>query len=134
MRVLCVGRHEFLSEHLVRYFTELGADCMAVVGTAAVPEAASRFEPHLVVCEGDLLPPALLESWSHTPPLAGTPVLAVSLTCRPEEGLSGTAGVVYLPALDREQAQALLAGAFRPRGVQSPQGLPMPGPTSAAIR
>ena len=134
MRVLCVGRHEFLSEHLVRYFTELGAECAPVVGTAAVPDAASRFEPHLVVCEADLLLPALLESWSGAPALAGTPVLAVSLTCRPEEGLSGTAGVVYLPALDRERALALLAGAFRPRGVQSPHGLPLPGSSSAATR
>ena len=134
MRLLCVGRHEYLSEHLGRYFRDLGAECEPVVGAAAVAAAASRVEPHLVVCDGDLLTPALLEAWSQHPALAEVPVLAVSLTCRPDEGLSGSAGVVYLPALDREQAQALLAGAFRQRGVQSPPGWRMPQPTSPAIR
>jgi hypothetical protein len=135
MRVLCVGRHAFLSEHLCRYFSELGAECESAVGTGAVAGAAARFEPHLVVSEGDLLTPALLDDWSHDATLAGTPVLAVSMTNRPENGaaLSAAGGVVYLPALDREQGLALLAGAFRPRGVQSPDWR-MPQPSPGVVR
>lgn len=122
MRVLCVGRHTFLSEHLCRYFTDLGTECSAVDGAAGVPTAAADFEPHVVVCDSDLLTPALLDTWGRNPALEGTAVLAVSLTRRPEEGTLPVpeTGVIYLPGLEREQALALLAAAYRPRGVQSP--------------
>ena len=124
MRVLCVGRHAFLSEHLCRYFGELGAECESVIGAAAVPAAAARFEPHMVLCDNDLLTAAQLDAWTAEPALSGVPVLAVSLTTRPEDAppptQTGVAGVIYLPTLDREQGLALLAGAYRPRGVQSP--------------
>jgi hypothetical protein len=49
----------------------------------------------------------------------------VSLTRRPEEivpaELSGIAGVLYLPSLDRGSVLAVLEGARRPRGVDVPQ-------------
>ena len=58
--------------------------------------------------------------------LADVPLLAVSLTRRPEElpplELLGVAGVLYLPALERAQVHALLAGAHRRRGVAPPIG------------
>jgi CheY-like chemotaxis protein len=134
MRVLCVGRHAFLSEHLCRYFGELGAECEAVIGAAAVPAAASRCEPHMILCDSDLLTPAQLDAWSSDPVLEGVPVLAVSLTTRPEDAppatQTGVAGVIYLPTLDREQGLALLAGAYRPRGVQSPLDWSAATPTS----
>jgi hypothetical protein len=136
MRVLCVGRHAYLSEHLCRYFGKLGAECESVVGATEVPAAASRFEPHIVVSDSDLLTPALLDLWSGDAALAGLPVLAVSLTRRPEDAppaaVTGLAGVIYLPGLDRAQGLALLAGAYRPRGVQSPLDwqVSMPTPTS----
>jgi hypothetical protein len=48
------------------------------------------------------------------------------LTRRPEElpplELLGVAGVLYLPALERSQVLALLAGAHRRRGVVPPIG------------
>lgn len=132
MRVLCVSRHQFLSEHLSRYFGALGAECESVVGLAPVAGAAARFEPHVMVAEGELLVPAIIDAWSRDAALADVPVLAVSLTRRPEPviGLSGTAvaGVIYLPALDESQARALLEGAYRPRGVPSPSvGFVAPG-------
>ena len=125
MRLLCIGRHQFLSEHLCRFFSDLGSDCEPVVGIANALPVASTFEPHLVIAECDLLSPAILEAWSRESVLTGVPVLAVSLTRRPEENvradLCGLAGVVYLPTLDRESALALLAGVRRPRGVDAPQ-------------
>jgi DNA-binding response OmpR family regulator len=125
MRVLCVGRHVFLSEHLCRYFQDAGAECEPAVGAADVLRLASQFEPHAVVCDSDLITPALLDSWTREPALASIPVLAVSLTRRPAESAPaeavGLAGVVYLPGVTREQASALLASVCRPRGVSAPQ-------------
>jgi hypothetical protein len=126
MRLLCVGRHAYLSEHLCRYFRELGADCEAAVGATAAAAVASRYEPHAIVCDCDLITPALLDEWAREPSLVDVPLLAVSLTRRPEElppvELLGVSGVLYLPALDREQALKLLAGADRRRGVAPPVG------------
>ncbi len=125
MRLLCIGRHQFLSEHLCRFFSDLGSDCEPVVGIANALAVGSTFEPHLVIAESDLLSPAVLEAWSRETVLAGVPVLAVSLTRRPEESipadLCGLAGVIYLPTLDRASVMALLEGASRPRGVDVPQ-------------
>ncbi|MEO5814789.1 MAG: hypothetical protein ABIT20_05870 [Gemmatimonadaceae bacterium] len=125
MRLLCIGRHEFLSEHLCRFFGDLGSDCEPVVGIANAVAVAGTFEPHLVIAESDLLNPAVLDAWSCERVLAGVPVLAVSLTRRPEESipadLCGLAGVIYLPTLDRSTVLALLEGARRPRGVDVPR-------------
>ena len=124
MRLLCIGRHAFLSDHLSRYFRELGGQCEPVVGVTTAPDRARAFEPHLVVVESDLLTPAVLDVWSHDPALHEVPVLAVSLTHRPEEcasvELSGLAGVIYLPSLGRGDAISLLRAACPPRGVDLP--------------
>lgn len=131
MRLLCVGRHAYLSEHLCRYFRELGADCAAAVGVADAAKVAESFEPHVVVCDCDLITPMLLDEWSSAPSLAELPLVAVSLTRRPEEmpplELLGVAGVLYLPALGTAQIKALLAGAHRRRGVMPPIGWRSPG-------
>jgi hypothetical protein len=125
MRLLCIGRHEFLSEHLCRFFSDLGAQCESAVGVANAVMVAGTFEPHLVIAESELLTPAVLNAWSREPVLADVPVLAVSLTRRPAERISadlcGLAGVIYLPTLDRVGALALLEGARTPRGVDVPQ-------------
>jgi hypothetical protein len=124
MRVLCVGRHQFLSEHLCRFFRDLGAHCEPAVGITAAPSAAVEFEPHLIVADCDLLNPVVMDAWSASPALREVPVLAVSLTRRPEElvpaDVAGYAGVIYLPGLTRTEALALLDGARRPRGVSLP--------------
>ena len=128
MRLLCVGRHAYLSEHLCRYFRELGADCAPAVGASDAIAVAARYEPHAIVCECDLITPALLQDWAREPAIAEVPLLAVSLTRRPEElppvELLGVAGVLYLPALERNQVLKLLAGAERRRGVTSSFGWP----------
>jgi hypothetical protein len=126
MRVLCVGRHAFLSEHLCRVFGAAGGLCEPVVGTNAVSQAAARFEPQVVICEGDLLTSAVLESWAREPSLTDVPVIAVTLTPRPDDvlpaELPGTdaAATIYLPSLDRAHVAALLDSARSPRGVSAP--------------
>lgn len=137
MRLLCVGRHVYLSEHLCRYFSQLGVQCQSAVGVEAVLAAAAGFEPHLVVVESELLSPSVLDAWSGDDALHDIPVLAVSLRNRPEEcasvELSGIAGVVYLPALEPTDAMALLQGARRPRGVVVPPGTGVSAPRTAAV-
>jgi hypothetical protein len=92
---------------------------------------AASFEPHVVVCDCDLITPTLLDEWSAVPSLAEVPLVAVSLTRRPEElpplELLGVAGVLYLPGLDTAQVKSLLAGAHRRRGVMPPVGWRSPG-------
>jgi hypothetical protein len=131
MRLLCVGRHAYLSEHLCRYFRELGAECAAAVGASDAHMVARHFEPHVVVCDCDLITPALLDEWGVAPSLSDVPLVAVSLTRRPEEmpplEVLGVAGVLYLPALESAQVKALLAGAHRRRGVMPPVGWRSPG-------
>ena len=126
MRLLCVGRHAYLSEHLCRLFRGLGADCTAAVGVADAVDLAAQYEPHVVVCDCDLITPTLLDEWGMDPRMADVPLLAVSLTRRPEElpplELLGVAGVLYLPALEPAQVLALVAGAHRRRGVVPPIG------------
>lgn len=135
MRVLCVGRHAFLSEHLCRVFTDAGGECEAVVGTVDALGNAPAFEPHVVVVDCDLITPAFLEAWSGDTNLANVPLLAVSLTRRPAEfspmDLCGLAAVVYLPSLETGQAAALLSALYRPRGVDAPAVWPMRVPTSS---
>jgi chemotaxis response regulator CheB len=126
MRVLCVGRHAFLSEHLCRVFTDVGAVCEPAVGTVDAISAATRFEPEVVVCEGDLLTPAALDTWAREPALHRVAVLAVSLTRRPDDVLpvelatSEWAAVVYLPGLSRAQLAGLLSTVRRAGGVSAP--------------
>ncbi|MDB4884144.1 MAG: hypothetical protein JWL95_2910 [Gemmatimonadetes bacterium] len=135
MRLLCVGRHAYLSEHLCRYFRDLGADCAAAVGANDARHVAATYEPHIVMCDSDLISPALLTEWASEPNIGEVPLLAVSLTRRPEElpplELLGVAGVLYLPALEKSQVQALLAGAYRPRGVTPPISWRSPAPADS---
>jgi hypothetical protein len=135
MRLLCVGRHAYLSEHLCRYFRDLGADCAAAVGASDALRVAAEYEPHIVVCDCDLITPTLLTEWAAERNIGDVPLLAVSLTRRPEDlppvEMLGVAGVLYLPAIERSQMQALLAGAHRPRGVMPPIGWRSPVATDS---
>jgi hypothetical protein len=127
MRVLCVGRHAFLSEHLCRVFGAVGALCEPAIGPADVPARAARFEPSVVICEGDLLTPQVLASWAHEPALSGVPVIAVSMTPRSDDLIAADlsaadpAATIYLPSLDRARLVALLDSVRGPRGVSAPR-------------
>ena len=124
MRVLCAGRHAFLSEHLCRVFGDAGAECEPAVGATEVLRKAAEFEPHLVVSDYDLITASLLDAWAADAALVDVPVLAVSLTRRPDDWSpaesTGLAAVIYLPSLDAQRAASLLAALHRPRGVSAP--------------
>jgi DNA-binding NarL/FixJ family response regulator len=115
LRALCVGRHQFLSDHLGLFFRELGLDTDGAVGIDGAVVAARRAPPDVVVCDYDLLATAPLEEWERDEVLSRIPVVAVSLTRRPDEGhpldVNGIAGFLYLPGLSGEEALAVVAAA-----------------------
>ena len=132
MRVLCVGRHPFLSEHLGRFFETLGVETIPCVGMAEAEVVARRRGPDAVICEYDLLATISLARWENDPILARIPLIAVSLTRHPGEAhlldINGIAGFLYLPTLDRDDALRLLTAVRRKRGgVTLPDVLPWPG-------
>jgi hypothetical protein len=59
--------------------------------------------PDVVICDYDLLVAAPLADWERDPLLSEVPIIAVSLTRRPEEAhladTNGIAGFLYLPLL-----------------------------------
>ncbi|HEY2066097.1 MAG TPA: hypothetical protein VGG84_09080 [Gemmatimonadaceae bacterium] len=134
-----MGRHAYLSEHLCRLFGEAGAECQPAVGGAEALRIAARFEPHVIVCDSDLVTPALLVPWALDPALADVPVLAVTLTHRPDDQAATAsnelAAAVYLPALQRAQVSSLLSCLPRPRRVAPPLGWSVsPADSSAQTR
>ena len=116
MRALCVGRHRFLSDHLARYFGQLGFVTCSAVGLEGAVQAARQSPPDVMICDYDLLATLPLGDIEIDPVLSHTPVLAVSLTRRPEEvhllDVNGIAGFLYLPTLTAEDARRAL-GALR---------------------
>src|SRR5690349_6578869 len=134
MRVLCIGRHSFLSEHLCRYFEPLGVDAIPCVGIREAATLIPVHEPDAIICDYDLLATMSLTDWEQDPAVAGVPVIAVSLTRHPGEAhlldINGIAGFLYLPTLDREDARRLLA-AVRPKRtrIDPPNVLQWPGTT-----
>jgi hypothetical protein len=137
MRVLCIGRHPFLSEHLCRFFERLGLDTIPCVGVRAAARLVPVHEPDAVICDYDLLSTMSLADWERDPAVSDVPVIAVSLTRHPGEAhlldVNGIAGFLYLPTLDREDARRLLA-AIRPKRprIDPPNVLPWPGTTPVA--
>ena len=110
-----MGRHRYLSEHLATVFRALELDTVAAVGMDEALAAARGHMPDVVICEYDLLATLSLDVWEQDPLLSRRPVIAVSLTRRPEEGhlldVNGIAGFLYLPALSGEEALAVVAAA-----------------------
>jgi DNA-binding NarL/FixJ family response regulator len=137
MRVLCVGRHHFLSEHLCRFFENLGVGTVPCVGMREALELIPAHDPDAVICDYDLLATIPLSDWETDAALRSVPVVAVSLTRHPGEAhlldINGIAGFLYLPTLDPDDARRILAGIRRARGrVTPPNGLPWPRTTPVA--
>lgn len=120
LRALCIARHCFLSEHIARYFAEMGLATTNAVGFDAAVEAVGEPSPDVVICDYDLLASIPLEKWEHDGVLSKTPVIAVSLTRNAEElhlfDVNGIAGFLYLPTLEQASALRILhAAASRSR-------------------
>ena len=134
---LCVGRHRFLSEHLGLYFSKIGLQTQCVVGLDEALAAVRASAPHVVICDYDLLATIPLEAWEHDAAFERIPVIAVSLTRRPEEmhvlDVNGIGGFLYLPTLDAQAALRVLEMTRRAAEYTPARGLPRttssPNPT-----
>jgi DNA-binding NarL/FixJ family response regulator len=115
LRALCVARHCFLSEHLARYFAQMGIVTTNAVGLDAAAESAGDVSPDVVICDYDLLGTISLDTWENDRLLSSTPVIAVSLTRHAEElhllDVNGIAGFLYLPTLESKDALKILHAA-----------------------
>ena len=127
MRAVCIARHRFLSEHYATFFGALDVESVTAVGFEEGMRSAREEMPDVVLCDYDLLLAAPLARWERDPVLATIPIVAVSLTRRPEEaplaGKGGVVGYVYLPTLRDDEALRVLraAGARRAqRAVRPP--------------
>jgi hypothetical protein len=137
MRVLCVARHKYLSEHLSRFFDSLGVDTVPCVGIPDALRMIRAENPDAVICDYDLLATMSISTWESDPALGGVPVIAVSLTRHPGEAhlmdINGIAGFFYLPTLQAEDAHRLLSQIRQTRGgINPPNVLPWPGTTPVA--
>lgn len=114
LRALCIARHSYLSEHLARYFANMGIATAGVVGLNATAQRSDP-PPDLVICDYDLLSSIPLDEWEKDDLLSSTPVVAVSLTRHSEElhlfNSSGIAGFLYLPTLEETPALKVLRAA-----------------------
>jgi DNA-binding NarL/FixJ family response regulator len=120
LRALCVARHSFLSEHIARYFADMGLATTNAVGLHLAARAAKDVSPDVVICDYDVLAAIPLQEWEDHVLLSNTPVIAVSLTRNAEElqllEANGIAGFLYLPTLEEAPALRILhAAAARPR-------------------
>lgn len=120
LRAVCIARHFFLSDHIARYFGEIGVATSQAVGLVNALAVADVAKPDVVICDYDLLAAMPLHKWEHHPLLSITPVVAVSLTRKSEElhllDIEGIAGFLYLPTLEPAKAlQILRAAATRPK-------------------
>ncbi len=120
LRALCIARHCFLSEHIARYFAQMGVATTNAVGLDSAMESVGEIAPDVVICDYDLLATIPLEQWEHDGLLSKTPIIAVSLTRHAEElhllDVNGIAGFLYLPTLEQAPALKILyAAAARPR-------------------
>lgn len=125
MRVLCVGRHHVLSEHVASIFRHFGAETHPVVGLDEAAVVARSFGPEVVICDYDLLATVSLAEWERDEALSRLPIVAVSLTRRPDEvhllDVNNVAGFLYLPALEHDDAQRLLGALRRPEVPELPR-------------
>jgi len=120
IRALCIARHCFLSEHIARYFAQMGVVTTNAAGLDSAAESVGDVAPDVVICDYDVLANIPLERWEHNTLLSKTPIIAVSLTRRAEElhlfDINGIAGFLYLPTLEQASAmQVLRAAASRPK-------------------
>src|SRR5256885_16109998 len=85
LRALCIARHSVLSEHIARYFAELGVLTTNAVGLEAAVNGTADWTPDVVICDYDVLATVPLEQWEQDRLLLRTPGVAVRLPRHPDE-------------------------------------------------
>jgi DNA-binding response OmpR family regulator len=126
MHAVCIARHWILSDHISSIFRAAGIACEPVVGFSEGMKAARSRFPDVVICDYDLLVSAPLDEWERDSLLVEVPIIAVSLTRRPEEAhlvnAREIAGFLYLPTLEEEMLTRVVHAAAGRDGVRAPDG------------
>jgi len=125
VRALCVGRHPYVSDHIARFFSSPGVETSRAVGLEDALQVSRLFEPQVVICEYEVLVALSLEAWERDELLSKTPVIAVSLTRRPDEAhlldVNSIGGFLYLPRLKPDAAMRIIAASTaRPHYTPAP--------------
>jgi DNA-binding NarL/FixJ family response regulator len=130
MRLLCIGRHPYISAHYRRFFESLGLE---VVSTEDIPAALGLLPtvaPDVALVDYELLATRPMGEWLEDAVAREVPLVAVSLTRRPEEMLLDRTllvGGLYLPAVSPATALAVLRQAASRGGVVLPPDAALPG-------
>ena len=130
MRLLCIGRHPYLSGHFSRFFERLGLSVVATEGLEEAVRLVPSVAPDVALVDYDLLASRPLGAWMADAAAREVPIVAVSLTRRPEEMLldrSTVVGSLYLPVLEPDTALSVLRHAASRGGVSVPEGALHPG-------
>jgi hypothetical protein len=105
-RVLCIGRHRYLSEHVARLFDGFGLDSCLAVGLTEAAAVSGTF--HAILCDYDLLEPLTEEEWHELPLLVIDRLVVYSMNRRFDEvpplAVRGAIRFLYLPLTTRELA------------------------------
>ena len=132
LRALCVGRHPFLAEHFARFFANLGIETSQATGLDEALTVSRASSPQVVICEYEILATLSLDGWERDELLSRMPVIAVSLSRRPQEAhvldVNGIGGFLYLPALNRDAALKIISAAAAGTRAQY-----IPGPLGGAV-
>jgi len=112
---VCISRHVFLGEHICSIMRSAGIECESVIGLHEGMEVSRAARPDVVICDYDLLATAPHHEWQRGSGCVDLPIVAVSLTRRPEEAhlVDGRiiAGFLYLPAVDSADVERMVLDA-----------------------
>ncbi|MEP6690387.1 MAG: hypothetical protein ABJD07_04475 [Gemmatimonadaceae bacterium] len=127
VRVVCIARHALLAEHVCALARGAALEPFCAVGFAAGYALTLELRPDAVLCDYDLLVSAPIAAWFGDARVAATPLIAVSLTRRPDEAVSALdsslAAFLYLPTFTPESIGLIvraIALGKRPDGVALP--------------
>jgi hypothetical protein len=131
LTAVCVGRHRYLSEHLGLFFRRIGVDTRCAVGLHNALSIVRENTPDVVICDYDLLTTVPIQEWEADDVFRTIPVVAVSLTRRPDEmqvlDINGIGGFLYLPTLDHAAALRYLEMARQAARFSPTRDWPLPG-------
>ena len=130
MRVLCIGRHPYLSGHYRRFFEGLGLEVVSTEDITDAVQLLPSIAPDVALVDYDLLATRPMGAWLDDAVAREVPLVAVSLTRRPEEMLLDRnllVGGLYLPAVVPATVVAALRQAASRGGVVLPLDAAHPG-------
>ena len=115
MRAVCISRHTILGDHICSILRSAGIECESVVGLREGMTKSRDSGPDVVICDYDLLAATPPSEWQAGPQPPDVPIVAVSLTRRPEEAhlVDGRtiAGFLYLPSVAVEDVERTVLNA-----------------------